>query len=301
METVTRMKPEISTLSWCIGTLLLLYAVGGAIFSNLEREKELETYERNRALYHHMRDLYEFDHCGKAPFAGMDFCKRQQEFNGKLQEFFEHGGTEMKDHERWTFFGSAFFITTLVTTLGYGNLHPNTPEGQLFTVVFGLIGIPLMGYVLSRIGCFVVDIWLPALPLALDTKTKRILVLCSLMVFLILLGGVLFHNLEGWTFLEACYFSACTLMTVGFGDFLPGAHPLSRPVAMVFILLGLGVAASVIALLQIHVEIRGEHFAKQLHSWYGAVASECGGVEARAPEHDESNFPRAQTPSWPPP
>lgn len=271
---------EMSTLSWCVGTLLLLYAIGGGVFSWLERDAELATYRRNKELFEHMRDLYEFEKCDEPPFETMEFCQKQKEFNQMLKRHLERSGTEIVDHEKWTFTGSAFYITTLVTTLGYGNLHPLTPEGQLFTVLFGLVGIPAMGYVLSHIGRFVVDGCLPFLDDklgdVLDSRSRQIFLLAAIMVTMILLGGGLFSTLEGWTYLQACYFSACTLMTVGFGDLLPGQHPLSKLVTVVFIFCGLGVAATFMALLQLHVELRGEHFAKHVNSWYDAVAGECG-------------------------
>merc|ERR1719213_1199963 len=112
----------------------------------------------------------------------------------------------MEDHGKWTFFGSAFFVSTPVTTLGYGNFHPITPGGQLFAVALGLVGIPLMGYVLSHVGRYVVEVWMPMCP-TLETTTRRLVVLFSLMVLLILVGGLLFLCLEGWSFLGACYFS----------------------------------------------------------------------------------------------
>lgn len=270
---------EMSTLSWCVGTLVLLYAIGGGTFSYLEREKELETYRRNRQLFEHMRDLYEFEKCEEEPFRSMEFCQKQKEFNEMLQTHLNKHGTEIVDHKKWTFTGSSFYITTLVTTLGYGNLHPLTWEGQLFTVLFGLLGIPAMGYVLSHIGRFVVDVCMPILDNKLghllDSRSRQICLLSGIMVSMILLGGVLFSTMEGWTFLQACYFSACTLMTVGFGDLLPGQHPLSKLVTVLFIFCGLGVAATFMALLQLHVELRGEHFAKHVNSWYDAVAGEC--------------------------
>eukprot|EP00401_Gymnodinium_catenatum_P007201 CAMPEP_0117492920 /NCGR_PEP_ID=MMETSP0784-20121206/18832_1 /TAXON_ID=39447 /ORGANISM="" /LENGTH=309 /DNA_ID=CAMNT_0005287759 /DNA_START=100 /DNA_END=1029 /DNA_ORIENTATION=- len=288
MEASRRAKGESCTLGWCVATLVVLYLVGGGVFTWLERDAELATYEKHRDLFKQMRELYEFDRCGEVPFSHMDFCKQQQEFKGMLEEFFERAGTEMKDHKKWTFFGSAFYITTLVTTLGYGNLHPQTPGGQLFTVLFGLIGIPAMGFVLSHIGQLVVNVWMPACPLALETRTKRIVVLSSLMVMFILLGGFVFTFMEGWSLLESLYFSACTLMSIGFGDLLP-QRPGSRVATVVFIMLGLGVAASLIAILQIHVEIRGEHFARRLDDWYDTVASECSrGVGTNVPRATEA-------------
>lgn len=271
-------KNELSNLMWCAGTLVTLYVVGGLVFSYLERDAELEVYRQNRFMYEQMKDMYEFDKCKDPWFADMEFCQKQQEFSGLLKNFFERSGNEMEDHGRWTPFGAAFFVTTLVSTLGYGNLHPRTPEGMFFTVVFGIVGIPIMGYILSHIGRFVVNVWMPMCP-NMDGRRRQYLVLCGLMLLFILTGGICFSHLEPWTFLESCYFSACTLMSVGFGDYLP-TSVLSRLFAMVFIMLGLGVAASVIALLQIQMEMKGEHFAKHLNTWYDSVAGECGGQGA---------------------
>lgn len=285
-------KTEISNLTWCVGTLLLLYVIGGAIFSWLERDAELEHYRRNRFLYQQMRDMYELEKCKEDWFKDMEFCQKQRAFNDILKDFFERNGNQMEDHSKWTFFGAMFYVSTLVTTLGYGNLHPTTPAGQLFTVIFGLIGIPLMGYVLSHAGAFVVEVWMPMCP-TIETRTRRFVVLGSLFVGLVLLGGGLYVLLEGWPVVGSLYFSACTLMSVGFGDYLP-SHVLSRLVTMVFVMLGLGVAAAFIALLQLHVEVRGERFAKRLGSWYDSVAER----GSSTPRHGHEVPPMA--PQFPP-
>jgi len=117
----------------------------------------------------------------------------------------------------------------------------------------------------------------------IQTRERRIAVLTAVLVSFIFLGGVLFQALESWSFLESCYFSAMTLMSIGFGDFLPTTF-ISRFAASIFILMGLGVASSFIALLQVHVQLRGEVFAKHLSSWYNTVTSECG-----APGDGDSN------------
>lgn len=276
---------QVSTFYWCIVSLLVLHFSGGAIFSWLEREAELEFYKRNQFFYRQMREMYEFDGCKEEWSQSMDFCKKQKAFAHRLKEFYERSGNEMVDHERWTFAGAVFFVSTLVTTLGYGTYHPRTTEGQAFTVVFGLIGIPVMGYVLSQIAKTVVGVWMPMCP-SIEARHRRIFVLFCLLIMLILLGGVVFSFLEPWTFLEACYFSTCSLLSIGFGDYIPRSQT-SRAVTMVFVMLGLGVAASFIALLQIHVEIRGEHFALHLNSWYDAV-SKSGGEEDKTGESPRS-------------
>ena len=49
----------------------------------------------------------------------------------------------------------------------------------------------------------------------------------GLFVAFLLIGSLVFHLLEGWTYLEALYFSFTTLTTIGFGDYLPST-PISK-------------------------------------------------------------------------
>jgi hypothetical protein len=268
-------RPEASNIAWCITSLGVLLISGGFVFSRLERGAELEHYQRNKFFYQQMRELYEMKACKRDWMKDMEFCRKQEEFHGLLKQFFERSGNEMEDRKMWTFTGSVFFVITLVTTLGYGNFHPRTPQGQLFTVLFGIVGLPVMCYILSHFGRLIVDVWMP-LCSSMNSREVRIAVLCVVLVAFILIGGALFEALESWSFLESCYFSAMTLMSIGFGDFLPSSF-YSRLAASIFILLGLGVASSFIALLQVHVQLRGEVFAKQLTSWYNTVTTECGG------------------------
>lgn len=252
--------------AWCGGTLAALYLGGGLIFSWLEREAELEHYARNRFFYQQMRDLYEFDHCKDAWFKDMDFCKNQADFHRLLKEFFERSGNEMEDHAKWTFLGSVFFVNALVTTIGYGNLHPRTPGGQFFSVVFGLAGIPVMAYTLSLVAGYILQVCVPLFP-SINERSRRSVVLALIVGLFILGGGALFLVLEDWTFLEACYFSITTLMTIGFGDYQP-TYTASRLVAILFIICGLGVAASFIAALTVSLEPAGERLTSQLGAWY---------------------------------
>lgn len=275
-------RAEASNIAWCLTTLAVLLVSGGCVFSWLERGAELEHYQRNKFFYQQMRELYEMKACRQDWMKEMKFCKKQAEFHSLLKQFFERNGNEMEDRKMWTFSGSVFFVITLVTTLGYGNFHPRTPNGQMFTVLFGIVGLPVMCYVLSHFGRLIVEVWMPICP-TIQTRERRIAVLTAVLVSFIFMGGVLFQALESWSFLESCYFSAMTLMSIGFGDFLPTTF-ISRFAASIFILMGLGVASSFIALLQVHVQLRGEVFAKHLSSWYNTVTSECG-----APDDGDSN------------
>ncbi|XP_001630162.3 potassium channel subfamily K member 16 isoform X2 [Nematostella vectensis] len=52
----------------------------------------------------------------------------------------------------WDVFKGLTFATHLLTTIGYGNLTPKTPGGQLFTIFYALVGIPLTLLTLKSMG-----------------------------------------------------------------------------------------------------------------------------------------------------
>ncbi|MBK7896566.1 MAG: two pore domain potassium channel family protein [Anaerolineaceae bacterium] len=68
-------------------------------------------------------------------------------------------------------------------------------------------------------------------------------------VVIILLSGTWFyHAVEGWSWLDAFYFSVITLTTVGYGDFSPQTA-VGKIFTIVYIILGLGVLSSFLLLL----------------------------------------------------
>eukprot|EP00794_Sanderia_malayensis_P003503 gene3503-4003_t len=56
-----------------------------------------------------------------------------------------------KEPYRWDYYESCFFVGSLITTIGYGNIAPTTYGGQVFTMFFSLIGIPLTMLVLRNL------------------------------------------------------------------------------------------------------------------------------------------------------
>jgi len=68
------------------------------------------------------------------------------------------------------------------------------------------------------------------------------------MMLLLLIGTVFYHLEEGWSWLDALYFSVVTLSTVGYGDLGP-TTPLSKIFTMAFILLGISIFVSFASML----------------------------------------------------
>lgn len=50
---------------------------------------------------------------------------------------------------------------------------------------------------------------------------KRLLGALVIFVLLILIGGFIYKNIEGWRYLDSVYFSAITITTIGYGDLYP--------------------------------------------------------------------------------
>ncbi len=57
-----------------------------------------------------------------------------------------------------------------------------------------------------------------------DLRLVTVPMTACLMVLLlyILLGTLLFSEWEGWSYTDGAYFCFISLMTIGFGDFVPG-------------------------------------------------------------------------------
>uniref|UniRef100_A0A8C3SEF6 Potassium channel subfamily K member n=1 Tax=Chelydra serpentina TaxID=8475 RepID=A0A8C3SEF6_CHESE len=167
---------------------------------------------------------------------------------------------------RWDFVGSFFFSISAITTIGYGNLSPNTVSAQIFCIFFALFGIPLNLILLNRIGQLMLS--------GVQRCAKRLgeklhwqvrgsgqglggsgtcALVTGLLLFL-LLPPFLFSVIEGWTYEEGFYYSFVTLSTIGFGDYVIGMNPdLTYPswyknLVSVWILFGMAWLALVINL-----------------------------------------------------
>ncbi|MEI6850595.1 MAG: potassium channel family protein [Candidatus Saccharibacteria bacterium] len=65
---------------------------------------------------------------------------------------------------------------------------------------------------------------------------------------LIIIGTVVYHYMEGWSWIKSLYFVVATLATVGYGDVHPTTDG-SRLFTVVFILIGVTVAISSISVI----------------------------------------------------
>lgn len=57
---------------------------------------------------------------------------------------------------------------------------------------------------------------------------------------MLVVGVVIYHWLEGWSYLDALYFCVVSLATVGYGDLTP-TTPLARLFTIIYLINGIGI------------------------------------------------------------
>ena len=83
----------------------------------------------------------------------------------------------------------------------------------------------------------------------LNDEEYRSLLITS--VFILGIGTVTYHLLEGWSWIDSLYFSVITLTTIGYGDFSPETDA-GKLFTIFYILLGLGMILSFIQTVWAH-------------------------------------------------
>jgi hypothetical protein len=80
---------------------------------------------------------------------------------------------------------------------------------------------------------------------------------------ILLIGMIFYRQVEGWSWLDALYFSVITLSTVGYGDLSPST-PEAKIFTMVYIFLGVSIIVSFASMLvKDRQDIHRQRFKKE--------------------------------------
>ncbi|KAL6738368.1 hypothetical protein Aduo_011923 [Ancylostoma duodenale] len=186
--------------------------------------------------------------------------------------------------EKWSFGNSLIFAFTVITTIGYGHVAPETFNGRLFCIVYGLIGVPLTLLTIADLGMFLAillrkstnfmysamqccgrSLWKDGmLSTARDLKigeedgeeetkdeneprkTGEAVALGLTFTIYLLVGAKVLSVYEPeMDFFKAFYFNFVTLTTIGLGDFVPKSFDY---LTVTLCYIGIGLALTTMAI-----------------------------------------------------
>uniref|UniRef100_A0A8R1I912 Potassium channel domain-containing protein n=1 Tax=Caenorhabditis japonica TaxID=281687 RepID=A0A8R1I912_CAEJA len=91
----------------------------------------------------------------KVPYP-VEFLERETQAE-VVEVKIEEEAEERKEEEvveKWSIGNSVIFAFTVITTIGYGHVAPETFEGRLFLIIYGLIGVPFTLLTIADLGMF---------------------------------------------------------------------------------------------------------------------------------------------------
>lgn len=164
--------------------------------------------------------------------------------------------------EKWSFVNSLYFSLVLLTTVGYGDMAPTTPAGKMFTAIFALCGIFVIGLALGVVGSELVDKEIDVLiekaspdksvprqsTSSLYDSSRKVGQICWLVIRIlspIFIGAFIIAYLQGWPWYDALYYTIITATTVGLGDLSPTSER-SEACAILFIPLAVAAMAHIL-------------------------------------------------------
>ncbi|XP_015594220.1 uncharacterized protein LOC107267266 isoform X2 [Cephus cinctus] len=78
--------------------------------------------------------------------------RKLMEFEEQLHTAHEAGVHSYSGQKNWTFLNAVVYCLTVITTIGYGHISPNTTTGKALTIVYAIFGIPIFLIILADFG-----------------------------------------------------------------------------------------------------------------------------------------------------
>ncbi|CAK9156814.1 unnamed protein product [Ilex paraguariensis] len=128
-----------------------------------------------------------------------------------------------------------YFCVVTMTTVGYGDLVPDSIMAKLLACMFVFTGMALVGFVLSKAADYIVEKEELLLVKAIHLREKfgpaeilkevetngvryKLLTTLILLFVLVIVGTLFLHQIEGLNLFDAFYCVCSTITTLGYGD-----------------------------------------------------------------------------------
>ena len=137
-------------------------AVGGFIFRSIEGAHELEEKLNNKSIMNDIDTETENLAIEIWNMTKMETVFHEKNYTTKLKtrliEFRKILSNAVKqgysnlNNTKWTYSSSMLYASTIVTTIGYGHITCVTDTGKIVTMLYAVIGIPMMFLCLANVG-----------------------------------------------------------------------------------------------------------------------------------------------------
>jgi len=240
------MGPSCRLLCLVVAYLMYLF-IGATIFSAIEHPMEGEMIMQLQKE--------------RAKFLEENKCVKPVDLDSYVSSVIAHSrrGVSLSSAKvpNWSFGQSFFFSGPVITTIGYGQQTPLSTQGEVFCMLYALVGIPLTLLLLSIL---VEYLMAPTNNLLAFMNSKfghlhqpfhirlmhlSIVSLAIFVLFLLIPASVLDNIEPVWSWFDSFYYCFISLTTVGLGDFIPGDHPeqsarsVYKTAVTVYLVLGL--------------------------------------------------------------
>jgi len=132
----------------------------------------------------------------------------------------------------WNFEDSAWFVFTIVTTVGYGHIAPITKAGRFFVIFYSIPAIISMAYFIKMLINYY-----NSCPCKKGSVRTQVLTLPLFFIFYLWVSGWILHLCEGWRTGEGVYYIWITISTIGFGDYTTNSNDTAIENAVILLVL----------------------------------------------------------------
>ena len=137
----------------------------------------------------------------------------------------------------WSLVDATYFAAATVSTVGYGDLSVESDEAKLFTALYCLVGVGVVGAVFGEIvASSLLEAEAGSAEDAVSSLRARTARSLGAVVALIAAATTIFARVEALRPVDAFFFAVSTVSTVGYGDFAPATDAgkiLAIPICLV--------------------------------------------------------------------